>query len=176
VEAYLQESGRAGRDGGQSLAVLLWGPEDEGRLALAKEGADRERLAQLLAYGRNIRECRRAALLRLLNYEGNGESPGSSGPDQPCCDVCEGRAAAAPREEETLRRFFRQNPRRCTLGEAARELAGAERLNISQDEAREAVRLLIKEGKLKEAKNWFWKGKISPLERRGGLRPRAIGR
>ncbi|MCL2270953.1 MAG: RecQ family ATP-dependent DNA helicase, partial [Treponema sp.] len=28
VEAYLQESGRAGRDGAQSKAFLLWGPDD----------------------------------------------------------------------------------------------------------------------------------------------------
>jgi ATP-dependent DNA helicase RecQ len=48
VEAYLQESGRAGRDGLPSLAVLLWGPDDAGSLRRAKDEAARQRLSRLL--------------------------------------------------------------------------------------------------------------------------------
>ncbi|MDR1910046.1 MAG: RecQ family ATP-dependent DNA helicase, partial [Spirochaetaceae bacterium] len=97
VEAYLQESGRAGRDGKPSRAVLLWGPDDAQALRRAKTPADRQRLGALLDYARNAGRCRREALLELLNYEGEGESPESG-----CCDVCDGTALDAAREEEAL--------------------------------------------------------------------------
>jgi ATP-dependent DNA helicase RecQ len=54
VEAYLQESGRGGRDGRPATATLLWGPEDE------------ERTGPLAEYGRNRDRCRRELLLTLL--------------------------------------------------------------------------------------------------------------
>ncbi|HON14267.1 MAG TPA: RecQ family ATP-dependent DNA helicase [Treponema sp.] len=54
VEAYLQESGRGGRDGKPATATLLWGPEDE------------ERTGPLAEYGRNRDRCRRELLLTLL--------------------------------------------------------------------------------------------------------------
>jgi ATP-dependent DNA helicase RecQ len=56
VEAYLQESGRAGRDGKQSKAILLFGPDDETALARTKTEADRNRLSILLNYARDT--CR----------------------------------------------------------------------------------------------------------------------
>ncbi|MDR1788720.1 MAG: RecQ family ATP-dependent DNA helicase [Treponema sp.] len=163
VEAYLQESGRAGRDGAQSLAILLWGPEDESRLALAKEERDRERLAQLLAFGRNVSECRRAALRRLLNYEGQaGETPAGGAPEYPCCDVCEGASEAAPREEAALLRFFAANKRAFTPIEAASELGRVQSLRWQSEDAREAIFRLMQAGKIKLCKNWLWKGRLVP--------------
>ena len=44
VEAYLQESGRAGRDGLSSRAILLWGPHDTEVLARRRTGPERQRM------------------------------------------------------------------------------------------------------------------------------------
>ncbi|GHT94908.1 ATP-dependent DNA helicase RecQ [Spirochaetia bacterium] len=156
VEAYLQESGRAGRDGLQSRAILLWGPDDEGRLRRAKTDADRQRLTKLLDYGRDGAHCRRQALLRLLDYEGTGEHPESE-----CCDVCAGRATAALREEASLLGFFRRNPRAFTTGEAVHILANAESINWSGEDARLAINQLIRMGKLRKSRNYLWKNKLA---------------
>jgi ATP-dependent DNA helicase RecQ len=75
VEAYLQESGRGGRDGRPATATLLWGPEDE------------ERTGPLAEYGRNRDRCRRELLLTLLTggigrrteLTGGGEAADTAG-------------------------------------------------------------------------------------------------
>jgi ATP-dependent DNA helicase RecQ len=156
VEAYLQESGRAGRDGGQSRAILLWGPEDDRALGRAKTEADKTRLTSLFAFARNAGRCRRETLLELLNYEGEGESPQSL-----CCDVCGGTARNTHREEEALLAFFKRNRRRFTLTEAAPVLAG-ETGRWTRDESRQAVTLLLKHGKLRELRGPLWKKKLTP--------------
>jgi ATP-dependent DNA helicase RecQ len=156
VEAYLQESGRAGRDGKESRAVLLWGPDDQGSLGRAKTGAGRKRLEALFAYGRNNSRCRREALLELLNYEGGLEIPQSA-----CCDVCEKRSRAGLREESGVIGFFRKNKRRFTLHEAVRLLSLSENIRWSAEEAEEAVRHLIGTGALRKSRNFFWKNKIT---------------
>jgi ATP-dependent DNA helicase RecQ len=156
VEAYLQESGRAGRDGQPSRAILLWGPDDERAMGRAKTGADRDRLAGLLSYARDISGCRREALLRLLNYEGPGDSPETA-----CCDVCEGAARARTREEPALLDFFRRNRRRYTLAEAVRILSASGHVNWSDEEAERAVKLLLRDNKLRLLKNPLWKGKLT---------------
>jgi ATP-dependent DNA helicase RecQ len=163
VEAYLQESGRAGRDGLPSRAVLLWGPDDQGALARAKTETERRRIAALLNYARNTGVCRREALLRLLNYEGEHDSP-----EKDCCDVCESRAkdpAGLPaptlhREEPSLMRFFAANSRSYTLSEAARILSLAEHIGWSEDEAKMAIKLLLKDQKLRESKSILWRKKL----------------
>jgi ATP-dependent DNA helicase RecQ len=157
VEAYLQESGRAGRDSLPSAAILLWGPGDKGLLKRAKSGTERRRLEALLAYAGNTQNCRRKALLTLLNYEGSGESPQGD-----CCDVCGGRAGKNPREEAALMDFFWRNRRRYTLAEAVRELAQAEAPRWSGEDAQKTLTQLMEEGKLKGSKNPLWKSKLSP--------------
>jgi ATP-dependent DNA helicase RecQ len=156
VEAYLQESGRAGRDGRPARAVLLWGPDDEQAARRARTTADRERLAGLLAYARNTSECRREALLRLLNYEGSGDSPETA-----CCDVCEEKAQARTREEPVLLDFFRRNRRRYTLNEAVKVLTASEPITWSDSEAEQAVNLLLRDNKLRILKNPVWKDKLT---------------
>ena len=156
VEAYLQESGRAGRDGLASEAVLLWGPEDERCLSRAQSEGDKKRLARLFAYARDAGRCRREALLDLLDYEGERDSPGTR-----CCDVCEKEASGTLREEQSLRGFFRRNRRAYTAGEAARVLAKAQNIRCSEEEASEAINYFVKTGALKRLKNPLWKNKIS---------------
>jgi ATP-dependent DNA helicase RecQ len=158
VEAYLQESGRAGRDGGPSRAILLWGPGDEETLKRAKSEADRQRLAALLRYGRNTQVCRRKALLELLTYEGEGDHPGEG-----CCDVCDGGPLSGGllREETSLIAFFGKNRRVYTLNEAIPVLTRGESVVWSEDEARKAVNYLIRRGSVKRLKNFLWKDKLT---------------
>jgi len=156
IEAYLQESGRAGRDGEQSKAVFLWGPEDDRSLSRAKTEADSIRLAKLMSYARDTSRCRREALLDLLDYEGEKDSPGL-----PCCDVCEKKASAALREEKSLKDFFRRNKRVYTSHEAARVLRRAGNIKWAEEDAGEAINYLVRAGQLKKLKNPLWKNKIS---------------
>ena len=155
AEAYLQESGRAGRDGLPSSAVLLWGPEDDGCLSRAKTEGDKKRLQRLFAYARDFSHCRREALLDLLDYEGEKDSPGSR-----CCDVCEKEARPGLREEQSLRGFFRRNRRCYTAHEAARVLAKAQNISWSEEDASEAINYLVKTGGLRKLKNPLWKNKL----------------
>jgi len=156
VEAYLQESGRAGRDGNPSAAFFLWGPEDEMSLKRAKTSSAQKRITKLMAYARDIDRCRREALLDLLNYEGEKDSPGL-----PCCDVCEKKAKDTLREEYSLENFFRRNKHSYTAKEAAYVLKRAENISWSEEEAAEAINYLVKTGKLKKSRNPLWKNKIS---------------
>ena len=162
VEAYLQESGRAGRDGKQSQAYLLWGPEDDTRLKLVKTAEEKARLGQLFSYARNTVDCRREALLKLLNYEGE-----NSKPEKNCCDVCGGDGSAGLREEKSFVGFFMRNKRLFTESEAAVLLSGtgyngaACKTGLTEGEVKETIRALLKKGSLVKCKAPFWKGKIS---------------
>jgi ATP-dependent DNA helicase RecQ len=156
VEAYLQESGRAGRDGSQSKAILLWGPDDKISLNRAKTEADRSRLSGLLDYARDITQCRRQALLKMLNFNNNGESP-----ETQCCDVCEHEASASLREESSVLNFFRGNKRCYSLNAAGGQLAQSKSHFWSEKEAKQAINHLLAVGKLKESsKNPLWKGTL----------------
>jgi ATP-dependent DNA helicase RecQ len=155
VEAYLQESGRAGRDGLPSRAILLWGPGDTGTLARAKTAADRKRLEALFRYGSNTTACRREALLRLLNYDGTGEVPPAD-----CCDVCRGVAKQGLREEESVLAFFRRNRRSYTLNEAASVLAGNTNVRWSEEDAKGVILSLLRTGALQQIQHFPWKNKL----------------
>ena len=156
VEAYLQESGRAGRDGGQSQAFLLWGPEDKTAIARAKTEADKARISALLRYARDTEHCRRHSLLAMLNWDSDGEAP-----EKLCCDVCENEASAILREEATVMEFFKKNKRRFTAGEAASVLAQSETLHWSEEDANMVIGYLLKSGKIKKTKKFPWKNKIT---------------
>jgi ATP-dependent DNA helicase RecQ len=160
VEAYLQEAGRAGRDGARSKAILLWGPDDEEAMKRASTEENRRRLERLFKYARDVSRCRRHALLEMLDYEGPSSAEGGGEcPETNCCDVCEADASASLREEASLTAFFRKNKRCYTVNEAASVLA--ENIHWSEEEARYAVSFLVKTGKLIESRNILWKGKIT---------------
>ncbi|MDR3300945.1 MAG: DEAD/DEAH box helicase [Spirochaetaceae bacterium] len=159
VEAYLQESGRAGRDGAFSRAILLWGPDDEAACKRARTDSDRQRLSDLFAFARDAAHCRREALLSLLNYEGE-----QSKPEGECCDVCSARASPELREEEPVLSFFRKNRRAYRADEASTALAcaivRAQKQDWTSRDAQNAIRYLIKVGKLTEIKHFPWKNHI----------------
>jgi ATP-dependent DNA helicase RecQ len=156
VEAYLQESGRAGRDGKPSQAYLLWGPADDRQMERARDPGNRRRLRDLLDYARNTTDCRREALLALLDYQGSGEHP----PER-CCDVCDGKARRGLREETGLLPFFKRNRRVYSLTEAAEYLETLEQPRWSAGEAKQALEALVRAGKLRILKDPLWKGKIT---------------
>ncbi|WP_296324670.1 RecQ family ATP-dependent DNA helicase [Treponema sp. UBA3813] len=86
LEQYYQEIGRAGRDGLESEALLLYSAGDIHKIRyLFSEAADKERCERLLqgmiSYATG-RTCRRKLLLSYFgeNYEGKNER---------CCDLCD---------------------------------------------------------------------------------------
>ncbi|MDR0784938.1 MAG: RecQ family ATP-dependent DNA helicase [Treponema sp.] len=158
VEAYLQESGRAGRDGSPSKAVLLWGPDDVNSLKRAKTQADQSRLSALLNYAEDTTKCRRRILLDLLNYE--GEIAASDGV---CCDVC-AKTAKKTLREEVITPFFKKYKRCFTPSEAVELLAQDESLGWTDRDVRKAIQSLVQYKKLTQIKNIFWKNKLTVRE------------
>ena len=159
AEAYLQEAGRAGRDGGQSRAILLWGPEDKMALERCKTDENRSRLLALLDYAKDITHCRRHSLLKMLNYEASGETWES--PETQCCDVCDGEATDKLREETTVLNFIRKNKKRYTASQAAKAMSKINTIQWSENEAKEVLNYLLDQGKLKKLKSFPWKNKIT---------------
>lgn len=173
AEAYLQESGRAGRDGLPSKAILLWGPEDESRVKRAKTEAGKRRILDMMDYARSAGAsglCRREFLLNLMSYKGE-----LSVPETDCCDVCAKTATNALREQGVLE-FFKKYPRAYTITEASHILGELRIYEWSEDDIKEAVHALIECKKLTVIKNlgpfpkpgWFWerlwKNKITPVK------------
>ena len=115
VEAYLQESGRGGRDRDPADAVLLFGPEDWGYNAEGSEESTAVRYREMLTYASGGATCRRRYLLSLLSAE-----------PEVCfgCDVCRGDVAVTPTGIEEIVSLVANYPRRFTVGGAARLLTG----------------------------------------------------
>ena len=164
VESYIQEAGRAGRDGLPAKAILLWSEADKKKIG-AMASDDAKRAAPLVEFAESG-ECRRAVLLKALGErEGHGEN------EKACagCDICSGSAFFAPKEKELAENFIKRNKRRWTAGQAARllceEANKAARAQYggfiwrTKDFAA-AIRSLRKEGKIKECR-FFWRGKLT---------------
>lgn len=170
VEAYLQEAGRAGRDGLPSRAVLISSPADEDRLERETEGQRRERYRALLGYAESGRGCRREALLDLLGVPQEGRTPCSG------CDRCDGSPKALAEGEAELRLFASANARRFTREEALDLLSGRSPSRLSGQrcaywgvlagwDAKDASRCLdeaIRRGVIRIGRAWPWKGLIGP--------------
>lgn len=88
IEGYYQETGRAGRDGCEARALMLFDPADSGRLrswihASSDENQQRlehQKLNHMVAFS-TATHCRRQILLRYFNEE----LPQACG----VCDICE---------------------------------------------------------------------------------------
>jgi ATP-dependent DNA helicase RecQ len=176
VEAYLQESGRAGRDGRPAEAVLLVGCGDhlfDAGYGLAPEQAEVQRrryrllLSKVLDHGR----CRRESLLEGLGLPRGREA--CSG-----CDVCDGTARAEAEGLSDLAGFFRLHPRRFGLRQSALILHGHPTHEVvvrdldcvrgfgllagwEREEVEEALEALLASGELRLARRGLWKGRLS---------------
>lgn len=111
-EAYLQESGRAGRDGLNAEALLLLPATTQE----VDDATDSEkRLNRLIRYARNTHRCRRVELLAFLDYRGD---------DCSGCDVCDGTAVSGPEEEPLFNHMLKLRNRYFPPHEAVKLLKG----------------------------------------------------
>ena len=143
VEAYLQESGRAGRDRDPAEAILLYSPE-----AALRSGDPRYR--SLLAFAEDSGTCRRNSLLGLLG----AEPVYCQG-----CDVCRGRVELLAPWEDSFIRFVRMNRRTVTRSGAVKQLAAAAEL-LTEEDAQEIIGSLLSAGKIRQYRNGPWKGML----------------
>ncbi len=171
VEAYLQESGRAGRDGRPAEAILVQ-PLRRGAMLSPAGGLERAREESILRYATARRPgCRRAHLLGLLGQ-----------PAPPCsgCDVCRGTAVTAPDGMEQILAHVRRHRRRYTLRETALMLAGRPRgrpalPGWTVDDILGAVASLAAVGIIRRTRGPLWRHRLTTGRARdardpGGLR------
>ncbi len=174
VEAYLQETGRAGRDGGGSEAILLSSPAPGIFGFAAADEVSRRRYRNMLDYARGTAGCRRQALLALIGKEA-----------LPCsgCDVCDGTARNAAEGREEILAFTTVNRRRFTPGEAAEILCGAPGPRVTRGfldrergygslagwergDAEEALAAMRAAGALSLVRWGPWRGRLTTAARR----------
>lgn len=165
VEAYLQESGRGGRDREASEAHVLISVEDAPEMLRFSDTANRKRYEQLYRVFTSTTRCRREALLEILQAE-----------PEVCfgCDVCRGAAGKPePGGSEILNTIYR-NKRRFTPRQITHILKGwvpsdmvshspqlipqfAKLLSWSHEEIHEALSALLKKGVITRRKRNPWK-------------------
>lgn len=189
VEAYLQESGRAGRDGRVAEAILLRKTSDRHRAAAAgtRPGGPAEQPAEQLAdrlaerrrrvmqtYADLTEGCRRTFLLGYL-----GQEPVScSG-----CDLCRGDAVREPEGLRAITHFIYRNRRRYSPREAVailsgkpnhdfdgRHLSRRRRIATTQgwhaEDIEQALDNLVAMRYISIVRRGFWRGKLSRCARR----------
>ncbi len=172
-EAYLQESGRASRDGKGAHAWLIWTPEDMETGNKAKADYQAARQAGMFAYASSTECCRREMLLKSLGIEAQ---------DCSGCDVCGGNPWKRPPEESIILKFFRWNRGRFKRGQAAHILIGRRSMEIRQhgldstkgfgmlvgwelEDAEQAIANLVCSGKLRTKKHGPRRGFLSVSSR-----------
>jgi ATP-dependent DNA helicase RecQ len=186
-EAYLQETGRAGRDGRPVEATLLHSAEgldfaevlssSAARIAGVAESPENtntpllavERYAQMLGYALDTEHCRREQLLRFLGREAESCSG---------CDVCDGRVLVQAEEESQILDFVSRNRRRFTLLRAVQILQGTKSYEVvckdpnsfygfgllfpwREEAIEDALSALRCTQKLRVLKRGFWKDRIT---------------
>lgn len=107
AEAYVQEAGRAGRDGEPSRALLLWSLQDKERSE--KQSAEKGERYAVLSDFADALTCRREVLLKALGEE-NCVCSG--------CDICEKTAQRSAPDAESFMLFLRKNRKKYRLKEA----------------------------------------------------------
>ena len=160
VEAYLQESGRAGRDRDNAEAILLLSPSDTAP-DCKRQGSPEAAVRQeaLLRFATNTTACRRESLMRLLGAE----------PDT-CfgCDVCRNNVQdSAPWQSEALQLLIRN--RRVLSPAAAAQILHKKHPEIILNDAVEIIGELIVSGLVRRIHRGPWKGKLTAVLRKPGL-------
>lgn len=169
VESYLQESGRAGRDGRVSEAVLITQPRDRETLGRETDPIRRRRRAAVLDYAETVSRCRREILLGLLG----ARVEACAG-----CDVCAGRANPEPEGRAEILRFAAANSGRWGVSEASRRLAGrsgpcagsGSLEGWEPEHVAEALVYLAGRGDLELPRRGPWKGRVLGSRSGSGFR------
>ncbi len=161
VEAYLQESGRAGRDREPAAAVLLLKKTDYLHHTVIAPASELDshsslstRFQKLLGFALNTSKCRRESLMELLGAE-----------PEACfgCDVCSGSAVKTDKWEKRIISFIRRNRLHYTPAGAAEKLSTLSD-ELQKDDAEEMIEELLLTGALSLSKNGF-------LKKREGSKP-----
>ena len=172
VEAYLQESGRAGRDRQPCRAILLFHPEDRDREKNHPNREAKERYEKLVAFAQDTTRCRRESLLAILDAEPE---------DCDSCDVCRGKVKIEdPYESYFLsivgmyrKRFTRSLLKEFLLGRYSTEIRASryhrspgfgELGDWNPDDVEECIHGVLLNGKIREISRGSWKGKLFPGE------------
>ena len=150
IEAYLQESGRAGRDREKAEAVLILAPSD---IVVSKKGNDRlssPRYKKLLGFALNTKRCRRESLLELIGAE----------PDV-CfgCDVCRKKLKNTADMELEIIRLVKHNKRSITTKSASQLLLRLYPLLRDQD-IKKLVEEMLLSGKIKKIQSFPFRGRL----------------
>jgi len=169
VEAFLQESGRAGRDRAGAESFLVVSAEDSMIAARLPDPVARERYSALLELALNSTRCRRESLLALLDAE-----------PEFCfgCDVCEGRVLSSPEGRERILRIVHRHRRRYTQHEMVTILAGRMTLDVrlrgldlcsdfgsfsdwEPEDLKSAIASLLAEGEIRAHRRGPWKHRLT---------------
>jgi ATP-dependent DNA helicase RecQ len=165
VESFLQESGRAGRDGNQAYSIVLVGREDSDRARTLGNEAPYTNLLQLF---KQHTFCRRQALLQLMGF-----------PNDSCsgCDVCNQKVVTVADGEEEIERLCTRFPLRFTLETSSHLLKGSRSLRSCAfidrqnpyfgilgkweiEDITAAIQSMIKSGRINVCKFVLCKGKL----------------
>jgi ATP-dependent DNA helicase RecQ len=186
VEAFLQESGRAGRDGEPAQSIVLFGHDDLDRHGIEADPGRRARYEQLIGYCRTA-GCRRDYLLGLLgaNLEACFGCDHCSPDSLKAVTCAAGEVEAAA---QAVISFVRSNRRLLTAAQVVRLLcwggtaadrsaaarlrppAGGTRASFAlsvwgERELDELVAALVGTGVLQRAP-WPWKGRLTTGRRK----------
>jgi ATP-dependent DNA helicase RecQ len=170
VEAYLQESGRAGRDGHPAVSTLLHGWDDMRHSRILEDPLHRARYGEILGYAVMERGCRRSYLISHLGQD----PPACSG-----CDLCRGEREIDPEGEEVILGCVRGSPRRFTRREVLHLLLGKPTHEVVRNrldshpwfgalrqwrerEVEEAFDCLLAGGELRCSDRGIWRDRLRP--------------
>ncbi|MDY7029076.1 MAG: helicase-related protein, partial [Spirochaetota bacterium] len=176
VEAFLQESGRGGRDGAPAYSIVLLPPGGSASGTTDRQNLRQEALARVF---QNNTRCLRENLLALMG-----------GGCEMCwgCDVCHRSRPTRPYGQMELMAFFRVHTYRYTITQAAELLQGADSARPNRtpwnlcagygllhdwqiEEIEEAIAGLIATEYLKKPRRGFWRGLVG-IDRRAGAQHR----
>ncbi|MCF7948709.1 MAG: RecQ family ATP-dependent DNA helicase [Spirochaetia bacterium] len=159
VEAFLQESGRGGRDTKPAYSVVLYDAYDR---AAAADSCDR-RYARLLDALSNRNACVRESLMAAMG----SPATACSG-----CDICLHSRPTGPAGFREILNFFHVYPNRFNCGEAADILCGVSSIS----ELRGGYRHFFGFGSMREWSIDEVKTAVKCLESAGGLKKPRLGK
>lgn len=137
IEAYMQESGRAGRDGEDARAILLYNDDD-----LKETGKIQEYI--------QTKTCRRNFLLSAMGEEKKVVCSG--------CDICDGVDCSMQKDAKEALQFIKANDKYLKESSIIHYLCYKKRWTA--DEAKDVLKQLLNEGRIKKC-GFLWGNRIA---------------